>query len=67
MSPSDARIPKSLRRLPGFTTRRRFLLEPPTNCASKEGLSCSVIHSREDLQPSYLTNLSYTAYYEVTL
>ena len=67
MSPSDARIPKSLRRLPGFTTRRRFLLERPTNCASKEGLSCSVIHSREDLQPSYLTNLSYTAYNEVTL
>ena len=49
MSPSDARIPERLRCLPGFTRRRRFLLERPTGCASKEGLACGVIHSREDL------------------
>ena len=67
MSPSDARIPESLRRLPGFTRRRRFLLERPTNWASKEGLACGVIHSREGLQPSYMTNFSYTAYNEITL
>ena len=67
MSPSDARTPESLRRFLGFTRRHRFYLERPTDCASKEGLACGVIHSREGLQPSYMTNFSYTAYNEITL
>ena len=67
MSPSDARTPESLRRFPRFTRRHRFYLERPTGCTSKEGLACSVIHSRQGLQPSYLTNLSYAAYNEVML
>ena len=67
MSPSGARTPERLRRFLGFTRRHRFYLERPTDCASKEGLACGVIHSREGLQPSYMKNFSYTAYNEITL
>ena len=58
MSPSDARTPESLRRFPGFTRCRQFKLERPTDSASKEGLACNVIHSREGLKQINLTNLS---------
>ena len=33
----------------------------------KRDSACSVIHRREGLQPNSLTNLSYTAYNEITL
>ena len=47
---------------PGFIWNAQLAAQ-----VKRDSVACSVIHSREGLQPSYLTNLSYTAYNEVML
>ena len=67
MSPSDARTPESLVLFQGSRDVAFFNWNAQLTAKVKRDSACSVIHRREGLQPNYLTNLSYTAYNEITL